>query len=296
MRITLLAAAIVGAAFAGRAAAEPLPSAAYDGRSAATLRYGELTVTLDGAPGSAADVRVPVIKGRVGDEEVFAIALEDAEAEAPAAQARLVRLDPATRLPQVVVTASTHGAHCCTLTRIATADAGGTWRVVSAPDLDGAGYAFADIAGDGAQALTAVDNDFLGAFDCYACSSAPTRIYRLAGTDLEDVTDEPKYRKFLRERVQAMEKAAREDARLWHRNGFLGGWVAAKSLVGEADDAWSRMLKLYDRKSDWSMQECTSGEELDQCPKDKLRALTFPQALRKLLEQNSYPLPKAGAK
>jgi len=168
----------------------------------------------------------------------------------------------------------------------------GAWRVVSAPDLDGEGYAFVDLAGDGVQVLAAVDNDFLYAFECYACSFAPTRVYRLTGTDLEDASEEPTYRAFLRERVQAMEKAASKDAKLWRSNGFLGGWVAAKSLIGEVDDAWSRMLKSYDRKSDWPLQECTSGDELDKCPKDKLRDLSFPQALLKLLERNSYPLPK----
>ena len=296
MRITVLAAAIACWAFATGVAAETLPSATYDGKQPATLRYGALTVTLDSVPGSEAKSRVPVIKGRVGDEEVFSIAIEDAEAEEPAATARIARLDPATRMPQVVVTTFTHGAHCCTVTRIATADAAGTWRVVSPPDLDGNGYTFVDIDRDGVDEMISVDNDFLYAFECYACSFAPSRIYHLNGTDIEDVSAEAKYRDFLRGRVRAMEAEARKDAKLWQSNGFLGGWVAAKSLIGEVDDAWGRMLKSYDRKSDWPLQECTSGADIDKCPKDKLRDLTFPQALVKLLEQNSYPLPKNAPK
>ena len=168
-----------------------------------------------------------------------------------------------------------------------------TWHVVEAPTLDGdEGYTFADLGHDGAQELISIDNDFLYAFESYAGSYAPTRVARLVGTDITDVSDDPKYRDFLRGRVREMEAAARKDGKLWHSNGFLGGWVAAKSLVGEVDEAWSRMLKSYDRKSDWSMQECTTGAEIDKCPQDKLRDLTFPQALQKLMAQNSYPLPK----
>jgi hypothetical protein len=106
------------------------------------------------------------------------------------------------------------------------------------------------------------------------------------------VTDEPRYRAFLRSRVEEMEADARKDPKLWHSNGFLGGWVAAKSLVGQFDNAWRRMLSSYDRKSDWSLEECTTGEELDKCPKDKVRALSFPEALNKLLVDNNYPTPK----
>jgi hypothetical protein len=120
------------------------------------------------------------------------------------------------------------------------------------------------------------------------------RIAKLAGSDINDVTDEPKYRGFLRRKVQEMEADARKDPSLWHSNGFLGGWVAAKSLVGEVDDAWRRMLASYDRKSDWALEECTTGEEIDKCPKDKVGELTFPEALMKLLVKNGYPTPKAG--
>ena len=85
---------------------------------------------------------------------------------------------------------------------------------------------------------------------------------------------------------------AKKDPNLWHSNGFLGGWVGAKSLVGEVNDAWKRMLASYDRKSDWSLEECTTGQPLDDCPKDKVRQQSFPEALKKLLESNDYPLPK----
>lgn len=278
---------------AARAAAERnLPAIKFDGKHAATLRFGDLSVTLDSEPGSDANSRVPVFTGRWRDQVVFSFRIDDAEAEEPQTEARVLRLDLKTPVPQVVMTAFTGGAHCCTVTRIATAQAPDQWRVLDAGPLDGDGYRLVDIDNDGAKELISVDNVFLYAFDSYAASYAPTRIAKLAGSDINDVTDEPRYRAFLRRKVEEMEADARKDPKLWHSNGFLGGWVAAKSLVGQIDNAWRRMLSSYDRKSDWSLEQCTTGEELDKCPNDKLRKLSFPEALNKLLVDNNYPTLK----
>ena len=283
-----LAFALTPAAFA-----QELPSVEYDGKRPVTLHYRDLTVTIDGVRGADAGSRVPVIKGRIRDREVFSVKIEDAEAENPSARARVVWLDRGAAYPQVVMTAFTFGAHCCTVTNIATMTGPDEWQLVEAGNLDGdEGYTFRDLAHDGVQAMISYDNSFLYAFGSYADSYAPTRIARLVGTEIKDVTADAKYRDFLRGRVRDMEAAADKEPDLWHSNGFLGGWVAAKSRVGEVDEAWSRMLKLYDSKSDWSMQECTTGAEIDKCPDGKLRDLTFPEALRKLMADGGYPLPK----
>jgi hypothetical protein len=270
-----------------------LPSIKYDGQHAATLRHGDLSVTIDSERGDDADSRVPVFTGRWRDQIVFSFRIEEAEAERPAAEAQVMRLDLKTPMPQVVMTAFTGGAHCCTVTRIATMRMPDEWRVLDAGELDGEGYRFVDVDNDGAKELISFDNAFLYAFESYASSFAPTRIAKLAGSDISDVTTEPKYRVFLRRKVQDMEAEARKDPDLWHSNGFLGGWVGAKSLVGEVEDAWRRMLASYDRKSDWSLEECTTGEPLDRCPKDKVRQQSFPEALKKLLAENEYPVPKS---
>ena len=284
----------LGLAFAPAAFADDLPSVDYDGKRPVTLQYRDLTVTIDGVRGSDADNRVPVITGRYRDREIFSLTIEDAEAKDPIAKARVIWLDRAAAFPQVVITAFTFGAHCCTLTHIATMTAPDKWRVVEGMRLDGdEGYAFADLDHDGAQELISYDNNFLYAFASYADSFAPTRIAKLVGPEIRDVTAEPKYRDFLRRKVREMEEEARKDGDLWHANGFLGAWVAAKSLVGEGDDAWRRMLTSYDRKSGWPQQECTIGVAIDKCPKDKLRDLIFPQALRKLMAEAGYPLPRS---
>jgi hypothetical protein len=294
--LALVAVAIqpVSAKDAPRAAERNLPTIKFDGKHAATLRYGDLSVTLDGEQGSDANSRVPVFTGRWRDQVVFSFRIEEAEADEPQTEARMMRLDLKTPVPQVVMTAFTGGAHCCTVTRIATTPTPGEWRVLDAGQLDGDGYQFVDVDNDGARELISADNAFFYAFASYAASYAPTRIAKLDGSDINDVTDEPRYRAFLRHKVEEMEADAGKDPKLWHSNGFLGGWVAAKSLVGQYDNAWRRMLSSYDRKSDWSLEECTTGEELDKCPKDKVRTLSFPQALNKLLADNNYPTLKPG--
>jgi hypothetical protein len=283
----------LGLAFALPALAQDLPSVDYDGKHPVTLQYRELTVTIDGVRGSDTANRVPMITGLYRGHEIFSLKIEDAEAAEPIAKARVIWLDRSAAFPQVVITAFTFGAHCCTVTHIATMTATDKWSVVEGMRLDGdEGYGFADLDRDGAQELISYDNSFLYAFASYADSFAPTRVSRLVGTDIKDVTGDPKYRDFLRSKVRAMEEEVGKDGDLWHSNGFLGAWVAAKSLVAEVDDAWRRMLASYDRKSDWPQQECTIGGAIDKCPKDKLRDLTFPQALRKLMAENGYPLPK----
>src|SRR5690348_4089917 len=108
------------AAGANRAAERNLPSIKYDPKQTATLNYGDLTVTIAGERGSDAKSRIPVFTGRVRDHVVFTVRIEDAEAEEPSANAAVTRLDLSTPVPQVVMTAFTFGAHCCTITRIAT--------------------------------------------------------------------------------------------------------------------------------------------------------------------------------
>ncbi len=285
--------AIIGCALAlalpPAAFAQNLPSIDYDGKQPVTLHYRDLTVTIDSVRGEDADTRVPVVKGRYRDREIFSLKIEEAEAREPIAKARVVWLDRAAAFPQIVMTAFTFGAHCCAETRIATMTAPDTWRIIEGPRLDGdEGYTFADLDHDGAQEMISYDNSFLYAFGSYGDSYTPTRVERLVGTGIQDVTGDPKYRAFLRGKVREMEDDARKSPYLWHSNGFLGGWVAAKSLVGEVDDAWSRMLKTYDRDSDWSMP-CTSAGTNATCPKDKF---PFLQTLRDKLADGNYPLPK----
>src|SRR5690242_10530283 len=138
------------------AAERNLPSIKYDGKRNATLHYGDLTVTIAGEKGSDAKTRIPVFTGRVRDRVVFTVRIEEAEFEDPKAAAEVMRLDLGTPVPQVVMTAFTFGAHCCTVTYIATVLPSGEWRVLDALQLDGDGYRFVDIDNDGAREMVKI--------------------------------------------------------------------------------------------------------------------------------------------
>jgi len=238
---------------------------------------------------------VPFATGLYKGQKALSIHLDrkDGGQEEPYAEVWLMKLDPSTTAPQVIFTYSTGGAHCCTVTKIATIGEEGSWRVVDAGELDSDGYAFKDLDGDGGHELVNIDNSFLYAFCAYSCSNAPTRIKKLVGIDLRDVTSNSRYQKFLRQQLQEMEANARADSKeTLHSNGYLAAWVAAKALVGEFPDAWKTMLAAYDHNSDWPMEVCISPIPLDQCPDADKRKANFPEALAGHLVAYGYITPE----
>jgi hypothetical protein len=261
----------------------------YDGQNSTKLNYGAISLLISRVPNSTADKSgfVPVLAGRIGDKTVFTISGgPNVASDQPRAHVFLIKLDPTGSMPQVVMTSFTGGAHCCTEAQIATSDSDGRWSVLKADTLDADGYQFEDLGGDGVSEVASIDNSFLYAFDCYACSYAPVRIQKLQGARLRDVRRD--YPMFLRQDLYRMEYSAERTQELWHSNGFLGGWVAAKALVGQFEDAWARMLVSYDHNSDWLLEECTTGAPLDKCPVGLKKRISFPEALRKHLITHGY--------
>ena len=201
-------------------------------------------------------------------------------------RASIIRLDTHTPLPQVVIWDSTGGNGCCTETWIGTQDTTGNWKTIKAESLD-EGYRIIDLNGDGTKELVSVDSGFINAFASHAGSFAPPKIERLVGLELKDVTHEPGYRNFLRQELKRMESFLPKVS--YEVNGYLGGWVATKALVGEFFDAWKIMLTKYDRSTDWGMMStCQSGVTPDLCPENERRRLDFPEALLKLLVEKEY--------
>ena len=172
---------------------------------------------------------------------------------------------------------------------IATIDEAGNWHLIDGGRLDGEGYEFQDLDGNGGLNLISVDNSFLYAFAPYAASNAPTRIKKVVGSELRDVTQLPQYRSFLRVQLQKMEANARTyGPETLHSNGYLAGWVAQKALVGEFSEAWGIMLTSFDRKSDWTTLACARPLPLDQCPEAEQKVVAFPEALAAHLVTDGY--------
>lgn len=255
-----------------------------------TMTAGGLSVTLTTLKDKDNE-HTPVVTGVIRGKTVFTAKLDDAKAEAPRASAAFHRLDPASPRPQVLITAYTGGAHCCTLTQIATADAAGNWTVLDGGMLDGGAYTIEDADGDGTAELTHRDNSFLYAFASYAGSVAPVRIRRVSAGTLADVTREPRYQPYLRQEVASIEHLAVRYGP-GEANGYYAGWVAAKALIGEVEAAWPVMLQRHDRNPPIKPQRCTINRKLEECPQDKLADIPFPVALRAHLASGGYPVPR----
>lgn len=259
----------------------------YDGEHDATFRKDELEIKLTrrkaGEDGSDA-VAIGTFKGK----PAFNLEFTENPTEKPASQVALVRLDPASPMPQVVFTYFWQGAHCCTMTKIATLTKEGSWHVIDGDNLDGDGYLFEDIGGKGFSYLVTADQSFFYAFDSYAGSYAPTRIHQLVGDKLSDVTTDAEFQHRLLQSLFSEEEYAGEGEDTWHTNGFLSGWVASSILVGRGDSAWSKMLSNYDHQSDFATEKCTVNLPVEKCPEDKKQKLAFPFALRQFLVEHGY--------
>ena len=207
----------------------------------------------------------------------------------------VVKLDPKLEVPQLVFTRYSGGAHCCTKTWFvfkASQNAG--WSMIDGAMLDGDGYWFEDVDGDGAQELLSVDNNFLYAFDSYAGSIAPLRIAKLRNGSVDDVTEEPAMKKRLKQELAGTEFEAKLRPELWKENGFLAGWVAEKIRLGEGDSAWGTAAKNMQQDTGFGPQECTTGQKIDDCPADKLKPIPILKGLASFLKENGYgPLPAA---
>lgn len=270
---------------------EPSRSVALEGEPGTkTMTAGGLTVTLTTLKDKEGE-HTPVVTGMIGGRTVFTARLDDGKSEAPRAEAKLYRLDPASPQPQVMITAYTGGAHCCTVTQIATADAAGNWKVLEGGTLDGGAYAVEDADGDGVPELTHRDNSFLYAFASYAGSVAPMRIKRVFAGTLADVTREPRYQPYLRQEVAGIEHLTVRYGP-GEANGYYAGWVAAKALIGEVEAAWPVMLQRQDRNPPMKPQKCSVNRKLEECPQDKLVDIPFPEALRAHLSAGGYPVPR----
>lgn len=207
----------------------------------------------------------------------------------------VLRLDPKLDTPQLVFTRYAGGAHCCTKTWVVFKPSQNVgWSLIDQPALDGDGYWFEDVDGDGAQELLSVDNRFLYAFDSYAGSLAPLRIAKLRNGSIEDVTDEPAMRKRLIQDMAGAEFEAKVRPDLWQENGFLAGWVANKIRLGEGDAAWAKAVRNMKEDTGFGPQVCTSGQKIEDCPTDNLKPIPILKGLASFLKENGYgPLPAA---
>jgi hypothetical protein len=257
-------------------------SAGYSNGAATKLQDGPLLIWLDREP-AGDEYRAKAI-GYYYGKPAFTLR-SDSTVHVVSSNVALWKLDSVSPSSTVVFSSFTGGAHCCTETKFVTLQPDGNWFAFESIYVDAGNglFEFADLDHDGVYEILSTDQDFLYAFGCYACSYSPTRIRKITGRQMRDVTFGSKFAEHQRKVLKEMERNAN-----WHSNGFLGGWVAQKAILGELRPAWTKMLASYDRDSNWDTQICLMDVPLRSCQEAQKRHVNFPEALRKLLLVNGY--------
>lgn len=258
-----------------------------------TMGMNNLTVTVN-RKAAAGDAWSAELIGRGSDGRAFHVKNRFDYGANREVTTRLAELDPSNANPEVILNTFTGGAHCCTNPLVLTEDTTGNWRLVDLGQWDGDGMPLLeDIDDDGAAELIFADNRFLYAFDSYVDSVQPILIRRLRNGRVEDVTMRPEFRHRIIQNAWLLDYYAHANPDLWHSNGFLAAWVAAKTRIGQGDEAWTKMMTVYERESDFGQVVCTLALPILKCPPDKQRRLPFPEGLRRFLKETSYGVPAA---
>jgi len=263
--------------------------ASHSGKLPTVVTWQGLETKIDAVQDPDGEEKTPVAYGFVRGQPVFTIKLDGVALSEPTATLRLLWLDRTSPYPQVLFTSYWGGAHCCTVTAIASARNASDWQVKNVGAFDGDGLVIQDVGDTGTPVLVDRDNRFLYRYSSYAGSVAPLQYWRLEGGDLKDVTREDLFKPQLRRQLAMLEKDIDWSDPDFERNGYLAGWVALKALLGEESSAWNEMLKRYDRTSDNGLEECSvtmpAGEL---CPSDKILKRTFPESLGTFLVETGY--------
>ncbi|BCP51849.1 hypothetical protein K32_04660 [Kaistia sp. 32K] len=267
----------------------PYPTTEFaEGAKEATVSDGAISVRVfqERRPNIDPDDDVPVFQVSVDGKMVLEHVGSTSGMSVPGMSASIAEIDPTNDTKEVYLSNYTGGAHCCSEVVVATKTAKG-WVAVDVGAFDGDGDYLQDLDNDGVAEIVTVDNRFLYAFDCYACSAAPLVIRTVRDGKVVDVTNEPRFAKAHREWLKQLEDGADPDQR-WKSPGFLAGWVAQSVRAGEGEQAFQALKKHWDLKSDEGEEACLTGPDVDSCPKKDLKVLKFPERLKLFLDQNGY--------
>lgn len=291
----LIATAITAAPVAVRAQDAPLaplyPTTEFaEGSNDATVTDSGITVRVfeERRPKIDKNLDVPVLQISVGGAQVLEYVGVASGMDVPAASASIAEIDPDVQGMEVYFSSYSGGAHCCSQVVVAEKTDSG-WKAIPVGSFDGDGDYLQDLDNDGVAEIVTVDNTFLYAFDCYACSAAPLVIQSVRNGVVVDLTTEPRFQKNHRDWLQQLETDADPETR-WTSPGFLAGWVAQSARAGSGKAAFQQLLQHWDLAKDEGEETCLSGGDIDQCPKKDRKLLKFPDRLKLFLEQHGYVL------
>ena len=262
-----------------------------DGRDRAEVTSNGVTARINADFQVQADYTeiVPVLEVIVKGKTVLRAEGVSAGSDWRQGVAEIVEMDSSNQTPEVVFSSYSGGAHCCTRVIVAAADKRGKWHATTVGDWDGGGDYIEDADGDGVAELVVIDNAFLYAFDCYACSAAPLKVLALKNGKPVNVTRESRFLKKHKEWLKAMESWG-SDRNGEFAPGFFAGWVAQKVLLGEGRSAWETMLRAYKGSEDLGHDICKDGRSLSDCGDKDRVTVPFPKALTAFLETHGYQM------
>jgi hypothetical protein len=259
-----------------------------EGAKGATVSVGDLTASISMVRRKEIDpdFEAPLLSVEAAGNRVLEAAGVASGLDPPAAEASIAEIDPGNTEKEVYFASFSGGAHCCTTVIIAD-KVGDGWEPIKIGEFDGDGNYLDDLDDDGRAEIVTVDNRFLYKFDCYACSAAPLTITGLSDGKLVDLSADPRFQKAHREWLAQIVDGI-DPADRWKSPGFLAGWVAAKTRIGEGADAFHSLVEHWDAKADAGEDVCVTGGELEDCPRKNIAHLRFPDRLKLLLDETGY--------
>ncbi|MEJ5142960.1 superinfection immunity protein [Gluconobacter albidus] len=212
------------------------------------------------------------------------------------------QLDASSPFPQVMVSAYTGGAHCCSLTSIFDLRSNGHWQHLELGGMDGDGEPqVVDLVRNGQQEILTSDQSFLYAFASHAGSEAPVVISRYHDGVLENVTRDPVYRDYLAKDLADRRRNWTRSGRL-EPNGFLAYEVATMANLGKFSEGWRDMLAHAQstKESGFGLSLCDLKPAAEKqnghgCSIKEKELLPFPEALSAFLVQSGYITPEQAA-
>ncbi|HVP83352.1 MAG TPA: hypothetical protein VMS78_01400 [Rhizomicrobium sp.] len=286
MRVVYLIAASVMFATQAVAAGEPQMTSwdAEQNGSPKTYTFGTYKLTLSSAK-NGDQMGVPHLSVSAPGLPPFAY---DGQAAGDIARAdfTVLKLSPKVQ-PSVVFDTYSGGAHCC-VEVVVIQPAGKSWRKIDLGSWDGGGIAYPkDVDGDDIVDFVFVDNAFLYAFDCYACSHPPPLVLNIVNGKAVNVSTAPRFASLFRADMAEAKQGCAE-----HNNGVCAGYVADAARLGEFDEAWQFMLANYNKTSTWDYPTRCQGQKVDyRCQGTELKPKDYPEALKWFLQDNGY-VPK----
>ncbi len=150
--------------------------------------------------------------------------------------------------PEVLVTAFTGGAHCCTDVGIwdYRADLGTYGHLVR--NFGNGGYRLDDLVGDGGRELTSIDDRFAYRFAPYVFSARPVQILRWSRTPQVGLTDVTRqFPKVIQKDAADLRHVLRGRSKGIDLRGELAAYVAEMYLLGRGREGRAEIARVRRR-------------------------------------------------